>query len=70
MAMSRKHYREVAGIINMELKNAEAFVNDDEIGTAQYVLDNVAKSLAAMFQIDNSNFNRAQFLEACGIEGH
>jgi len=68
MSMSRKHYREVAAILKAErFSQADEDTFDDALG-ANSVLDNVARGLATMFQIDNRNFDRDKFLEACGIK--
>ena len=67
MALSRKHYREVADMFKAE---REFWV--DKLPEAAYVANAttfiLANKLATMFQHDNSNFDRDKFLEACGIE--
>jgi hypothetical protein len=68
MAMSRKHYREVAEIIREQVAGVEWDAETNGIGAGGFVLKAVANGLATMFQIDNSNFDRSQFLEACGIK--
>lgn len=75
MAMSRKHYREVAGLIAAEralarslLSNATPGGNVETYGVA--VLEstrNLAMSLADMFKRDNGAFQREKFYEAAGI---
>ena len=67
MAMSRKHYREVAAIIK-EQWDYSLTLEKSQGETVRAVLDSVASNLATMFRIDNSNFNRDQFLEACGVK--
>lgn len=62
MAMSRKHYTEVA-----EILAAEIAVNRDNMSVT-LAIRNVALSLADMFKRDNGNFDRQRFYAACGIE--
>jgi hypothetical protein len=64
MAMSRKHYREVAEVINGAY--TEHF--DTELSPAYvqgWVLSYVAAGLAALFNEDNERFDRERFMEAC-----
>ncbi len=67
MAMSRKHYREVAEIIK-EQWDYSLTLEKSQGETVRAVLDSVASNLATMFRIDNSNFDRDRFLTACGIK--
>lgn len=67
MAMSRKHYREVAEIIKSERESVTDYPETMRESVLVSTLV-IARRLATMFEIDNSNFNRAQFLKACGIE--
>lgn len=60
MAMSRKHYREVAKIINDAVESS-----DSPDGDA--VARQIAAELARMFKADNPNFRREQFMDACGL---
>ena len=71
MAMSRKHYREVAEVIKNNLDDLRLLENN---GTppavtryARDVVQSVANDLAVVFKADNSNFRRDQFMEACGL---
>ena len=66
MAMSRKHYTEVAEIIKAEIDGIDS-VNDPFGVGAHSALSNVADNLADMFKRDNSAFDRARFLDACGL---
>jgi hypothetical protein len=70
MAMSRKHYREVAELIKSqyEFYAESSDLTDDAAGTGQEALRNTAYGLASMFLIDNDRFDRSKFLEACGIK--
>jgi hypothetical protein len=69
MSMSRKHYREVAELIKSQVDEMySTFVNDDEIGTGQAILFNITSGLATLFKIDNSQFDRQKFMDACGID--
>lgn len=65
MAMSRKHYREVAEIISGELPLPAA--RTPEADAERDVLRSVADGLAGMFKRDNSEFNRQRFMDACGL---
>jgi hypothetical protein len=56
--MTRKDYRLIANA----LKALQAPHNDTD------TLGNVAYSLADVLQYDNPRFNRAKFLEACGVK--
>ena len=53
--MTRKHYNQVASIIEKNL-------GDLEIGAAKGLL---ISNLADFFQQDNPNFNRGKFVHAC-----
>lgn len=64
MAMSRKHYREAAEIIKRH-RQISARSGDN---TGVYAVEGVAEELADMFKRDNSAFDRARFMEACGID--
>lgn len=64
MAMSRKHYREVAEIIKFETQVIEGSPDRD---VADAVLRRVAGELASFFKRDNGSFDRAKFMEACGL---
>lgn len=62
--MSRKHYREVAEII--KVAHEEHF--DTEVSphfVQGWLCSEFASALADVFQLDNSNFDRYQFMEAC-----
>lgn len=62
--MSRTHYREVAEII----KRQRELAPPTQAGYAVAgVLANVASELADFFKRDNSRFDRAKFMEACGL---
>lgn len=55
--MSKRHYELIAAVVNADL----------------YALDPeqrafVARAFADRFAADNSRFNRATFLRACGVE--
>jgi hypothetical protein len=64
--MSRKHYIEVAKVIRSEVEKAEASSLLPETVQALTVL---AEELADMFKADNSRFDRARFMTACGLGG-
>lgn len=69
MAMSRMTYNAVAAMIAGERKRTE----DKRFGSIPrfFVLEttrNLAVSMANLFSQDNPRFDRARFMEACGIE--
>lgn len=72
MSMSRKHYVEVAAVLNRSLNRARLVV-DDEVVEGQWEpvayesLRDVAEGLAAVFGRDNGSFNRARFMDAAGF---
>ena len=71
MAMTRKHYREVAEVFRAQYDyyQNEKSMSDDAAGTAQDALRYVASALATLFAIDNPNFDRARFYRAaCGVD--
>lgn len=64
MAMSRKHYREAADVVNSAHTGDTGHPADAvRLETAR----DIAKGLARMFKIDNSNFDREKFMDACGL---
>lgn len=64
MSMSRKQYRDMAGI----LRDAYGEHFDTEL-SPQYVqgwlVSYIAAGLATVFEADNPRFDRARFMEAC-----
>lgn len=68
MAITAKHYREVAEIIREQVERIQGRdAMFDMTGEAEATLEKVADGLARMFSADNSNFRRDQFMEACGL---
>lgn len=59
--MSRKHYVEVARVIDAELS-----INRDNAAVVTAV-ENLTLSLADLFKRDNSAFDRQRFYTACGL---
>lgn len=57
--MTKKHYEAIANIIVSQYDNAN--IND-------YGRYRIACELADYFASDNPRFDRARFLEACGVE--
>lgn len=53
--MTRKHYKEIAGIIR-DIRHWSPTLND------------VIEQLANYFAKDNPRFNKAKFLKACRLE--
>lgn len=55
--MTKKHYEAIAKIL----------IEANKDGLPDYYLDSIATGLANYFANDNKNFNRARFLEVCGV---
>lgn len=66
MAMSRKHYREVASIIASAVSEANDRGSEHTDAILRTV-EGVADGLARMFKADNSAFSRQQFFNACNL---
>lgn len=67
MAMSRKHYREVADMFKAEWENSLTLPKNE--GTeVRAALVNLISGMATMFKIDNHLFDRQKFLDACQPE--
>jgi hypothetical protein len=62
--MTKKHYEAIASIL-AKYKNAPLYeVDYSDYRTAEHI----ATDLSKYFATDNPKFNRARFLQACGIE--
>lgn len=60
---TRRHYQAIAEVF--ALRNASFHQTHDE-----FVVDcDLAETVCEMFRLDNPNFNREEFLKACGMEG-
>ena len=64
--MTKKHYEAIAGIIK-DLHSMNSELHENGRGYRKDALKAVSSELSDYFQTDNKNFNRARFLEACGI---
>lgn len=60
MAMSRKHYREVADLLAGE----HAIASTPDVVTA---VENITRSVADMFKRDNGHFDRQRFYDAARL---
>jgi hypothetical protein len=70
VAMSRKHYVEVAGILAAERAMAREKTKGPEAAEGWAVLEatrNLTLSLADMFKRDNGGFQREKFYDAAGV---
>ena len=67
MAMSRKHYIEVARIVRENLDFAGQQCSDHGASYAVGV-SAMARDLADMFRQDNPAFDRSRFYMACGLD--
>ena len=70
MALSRKHYEAVAGILADNWEDVPPGAEDDEaiawdVGNNAAV-EEIARRLAEYFATENPNFNRERFLKAAG----
>lgn len=62
MSMSRKNYVAIAEAINVNIKMARAFTNG---AFAVSRLTDAANEMATHFEIENDNFDRSRFIDAC-----
>lgn len=70
MAMSRKHYTEIAEILKRELTAIDTFTKsytEGERAAARLTVSAISLDLASFFKRDNSAFDRDRFLTACGF---
>lgn len=67
MAMSRKHYTEVAEIVKSNVQAVNMLDDPMEIAAATSAIKYMARDLAVFFARDNSAFDRARFMDACGF---
>lgn len=61
--MTRKDYVMIADSIKASRENWEGFTPE-----AQDAIDGLARSLSSKLQADNDRFDRARFLNACGVK--
>jgi hypothetical protein len=59
--MTRKDYIAIAAVIKNRVDACGAYIE------AELATHEVAKDLAELLSKDNPQFNRAKFLEACGV---
>ena len=64
MAMTRKHYREVADILKSEL---DMEIDNFTDGVRHGSVERIAHRLSSMFADDNPHYSRTKFMEACGL---
>jgi hypothetical protein len=64
MAMSRKHYQEVALAVYAVRQAMPAFTQHFD-GAAQSAADRMVGELSSVFARDNASFDRERFREAC-----
>lgn len=62
--MTKKHFEAIARIVSKYIDPDAAAGYDDGVSAGASF---VAEEMADYFEIINPNFNRAQFLTACGI---
>lgn len=65
MALSRKHYREIADI----LRDLPKIAPEVEPSTLETLQRELAREMADYFKRDNSNFKRDRFYDAVGDLG-
>ena len=67
MAMSRKDYVKFAAVLAGELALANVYSNKNVRDQVVATLTQTTRSMADVFEADNSNFDRAHFLAAAGL---
>jgi hypothetical protein len=65
MALSKKHYEAIARRIKAQLRRHEG--DSFSAAAARIALNELACDLAFDFRADNSRFDEARFLKACGF---
>lgn len=70
MAMTKKHYIAVAGVIKHRMRYLAGAINvSDMVRNAKATeLEMVANDLAAIFKADNGAFRHDTFMSACGFD--
>jgi len=61
--ITRKHYKAIAEIIKYEY----TLYNNTDNAKIKLAIKYITLSLATYFALDNSQFNRQKFLDACGL---
>lgn len=67
--MSKQNYIAAAAVIKHSVDAREEEPDFYPDGAGMEAIMEVAKGLASMFGADNSRFDRARFLTACGLSG-
>ena len=62
--MTRKDYVLIAQAIKNQIEMSIKFEEEE----SQAGAENIARDLADALQADNTRFNRARFLDACGVK--
>jgi mevalonate pyrophosphate decarboxylase len=65
--MTRKHFKAIARILAM--RNGHDYSTIDFDAGFNRAVWSIAQDLADYFEEENSNFDRSQFLTACGFQG-
>jgi len=76
MAMTKKYYEMIAGILRYRFEHATLCMNNERLPDRirdgwvcrASEVDCVADDLARAFAADNPRFDRARFLKACGLK--
>lgn len=58
-AFTKQHYQAIADILKKERRLSKGNIGPED------AIDNIALALAKLFEADNSNFRRTQFINAC-----
>lgn len=61
--MTRKDFKLIASVLNGAMQNWEGFTPE-----AEEAVRGIAKSMATKLQDTNPLFDRAKFLDACGVK--
>lgn len=69
MALTRKHFEQIAFEIKAEVTSLEQnpLTTPQAASGAKVALRNVATNLCTFFREENPNFDRERFLKACGF---
>ena len=64
---ARRHYEDVANLLNTRLKSAMGSDAMEDHGSAAYFVERIIDDFADLFQKDNPNFDATRFMKACGF---
>lgn len=65
MAMTRKHYQNTANTLKSVYQDYSVADSPDPL--FHLAMKSLAGRMAALFEVDNSRFDREKFMDACGF---